>query len=427
MAIGSFRGVEFRTNEHETTIGRRQPTYAIPFADNGARSVDLGRAPRVFQINCMVLGDDYRARRDALIEALEQPGPGVLVHPEHGRLLVTVDDRIAVRESTDMLRCAQFRFTAIEAADQQAQKPPPDTAGALRGSTSKGLVAVAQSFSDPTRGLPLRALVADFVSASHVAALGDILGDLQSVNGAVSTALAIPSGAASTIDAISQNATQLLATPARLFEAFQGAAVSIAQSLTRVVGPRGLEEDVTVLTPVETPVPRTVGGSTSFLYSAPLMASLGSNSATPSDIETPQRVLQRQGFYALRYGLRGAALLTLADAAIDARYDSAASARAVRDAIANALVDTADAEPEPDLAIADPLRDAAAKVIAHLTQVAGTLATIVAYQVPATLPVEVIAWTLYGDAERSEEVIARNDLPNPGAVQGLSLLEVATT
>ena len=51
---------------------------------------DLGRRARVMRVDAIILGDDYRVRRDALIEAIEQSGPGKLVHPFYGELTVSL-------------------------------------------------------------------------------------------------------------------------------------------------------------------------------------------------------------------------------------------------------------------------------------------------------------------------------------------------
>ena len=44
-------------------------------------------------ITAYVVGDDCFDQRDRLIDALNKPGPGTLVHPTYGELKVCVDGR----------------------------------------------------------------------------------------------------------------------------------------------------------------------------------------------------------------------------------------------------------------------------------------------------------------------------------------------
>ena len=66
----SFRGVRFLVRQHALATGRRLAVHEFPLRDE-AFVEDLGRAPRTFSIAGYVLGDDYFAQRDALIDACE--------------------------------------------------------------------------------------------------------------------------------------------------------------------------------------------------------------------------------------------------------------------------------------------------------------------------------------------------------------------
>ena len=83
MVAGSFRGVPFRTVDAEMRVGRRNvvneyPQRDLPYVD------DLGRRARRFVVEAYVIGDGYRAERDALIAAFEAKGSGELIHPRYG-------------------------------------------------------------------------------------------------------------------------------------------------------------------------------------------------------------------------------------------------------------------------------------------------------------------------------------------------------
>lgn len=84
------------------------PLRDLPYVE------DLGRKARRFTVQGFVLGDDYMAARDALMAACEEAGPGTLVHPYLGVLEVTCQG-CTVRESTKEGGQATFSLTFQEA------------------------------------------------------------------------------------------------------------------------------------------------------------------------------------------------------------------------------------------------------------------------------------------------------------------------
>jgi prophage DNA circulation protein len=68
--------------------GRRSVTHEFPLRDEPIIE-DLGRAARTFTVQAFLLGPAYMDQRDALIRALEEPGPGSLVHPWYGEITVS--------------------------------------------------------------------------------------------------------------------------------------------------------------------------------------------------------------------------------------------------------------------------------------------------------------------------------------------------
>lgn len=79
LYVATFRGIQFLIKDGSTTGGRKNVTHEYPNSDK--RYVeDLGLFQKVFTINGTVtgLGVDYTFKRDALIQALEQPNRGIL-------------------------------------------------------------------------------------------------------------------------------------------------------------------------------------------------------------------------------------------------------------------------------------------------------------------------------------------------------------
>ncbi len=95
----SFRGVPFLVDTAELTGGRRTAVHEFPGKDINFIE-DIGRSTREFSIEAFVLGDDYQDARDLLLEAVEKKGEGELIHPYYGRLNVIASGQIRVQESS---------------------------------------------------------------------------------------------------------------------------------------------------------------------------------------------------------------------------------------------------------------------------------------------------------------------------------------
>ncbi|WP_270796216.1 DNA circularization N-terminal domain-containing protein [Aeromonas sp. QDB11] len=74
----SFRGVAFKVDSDDLQVGRRTVLHEYPGRDTPSVE-DLGRETREYAISAYLIGHDFIAERDRLIEALEQAGPGDLV------------------------------------------------------------------------------------------------------------------------------------------------------------------------------------------------------------------------------------------------------------------------------------------------------------------------------------------------------------
>lgn len=115
MQEASFRDVPFYVQDHDSTSGRRVashefPSRELPFTE------DMGRKQRKYTLNALVVGKDYDLARDELIEALEQPGAGLLVHPYLGWIRVVIES-YTVSESTAKGGMATFSIACVEAGE----------------------------------------------------------------------------------------------------------------------------------------------------------------------------------------------------------------------------------------------------------------------------------------------------------------------
>lgn len=123
----SFRGVPFFVASADLQTGRKSVIHEYPHRDVPFVE-DLGRKARTFTVEGYVVGDQYLLARDALLQALETPGPGLLVHPYYGSRQVSVTGACTVRESVDeggMARVSiEFTETEVSAFAPSAVTAP---------------------------------------------------------------------------------------------------------------------------------------------------------------------------------------------------------------------------------------------------------------------------------------------------------------
>ena len=111
---------------------------------------------------------------------------------------------------------------------------------------------------------------------------------------------------------------------------------------------------------------------------------------------------------------RRAAGISLARASADYQPTSQQDAEAVRDNVAGVLdcleVEAGDRFEDASFAALDALRVA---VVNDLTQRGASLAPVVTRNFAVNLPAAVMAWRLYSDATRADDLVTRNNPPHP--------------
>ena len=117
---GSFRGVEFFTEDVQTAGGRRAVHHQFPNREK-PYAEDMGRAARVYTIQGHVIGDNYFETKTRLLEVFEKKGPGELIHPYYGSLFVQVAE-VNVSESNQEGAIAVFTAKFLEAGDNRFPK-----------------------------------------------------------------------------------------------------------------------------------------------------------------------------------------------------------------------------------------------------------------------------------------------------------------
>jgi len=117
----SFRGANFYVETDSKASGRRVALHEYPKRDQ-PYGEDMGRRARRHTVEGYLVmsprNQDYRGDRDALVQALEQEGPGQLVHPLLGNEQC-ICDTYSVSESRERGGYCTFHMLFIEAGSQE--------------------------------------------------------------------------------------------------------------------------------------------------------------------------------------------------------------------------------------------------------------------------------------------------------------------
>lgn len=404
---GSFRGAPFRTEGSERTGGRRVVSHEFPGRDDPVTE-DLGARAKTFSIDCHVVGTDYLQQRNTLLDALEAAGPGLLVHPQYGRIMVVVFD-YSCTDSTEEGGIARFRISFGEAG-QAVAAPVASPAG--DEATKAADTVIAQAPQDFAASFSIDA-AASFVEDSAedvVRGIGEVSQLAAGLRGGVGPVLRAFEAGLSFLPA---NLSSLLRAPLRLGLAVTG--LVLAVSALGGGGRRTRLQSLEMLVDWE-PAPMNF------------------------PVRTPQRTLELNNRLALVQLFKAAAAAELVRTAAALDYPSYEEAVAVRDSIADRLdrlaLAAADRGDDRSAEVFDGLRRALARDIA----VRGvSLARIYQLKLAASEPALVLAHRLYGgEAQRrtgapatpearAAAIVARNRIAHPNFVPAGVAIELLTS
>lgn len=407
----SFRGVPFLVDNDSVPVGRRTQLHEFPQRDQPFVE-DLGRRTRQYKFTGFVAGDDFMAQRDRLLTALDKPGPGELVHPWFGRLTVTAGE-CELSHARNELGMARFDLVFI---DGMLEFPvqSPNTRRALAAQAPNLLGSIKDRFNTAMAPVDLARQRVSAVRSAVSGALGFALKFLSP-----GTALGTDLGGlvSSLTNSPGAFADSLLSGISGLERSFSGYGSSGSFN-----GSRSKAAELSALqaapVPADPEVATIQGAVIGLVQDAALLDVLLDMAEVPVAVNpgasSPAAVdvqLAQQG------------ATVEAGTAVETAVPVADDVLAVRDAISEAVWSVAGESP-PDHFGA--LSEARVALDRHLTEVARSGVGLRGYAPAETVSSLVLAHALYGDAQRSGEIVARNRVRHPGFVPATEL-QVAKT
>ncbi len=380
--------------DSETAGGRRLVEHELPGTTN-IRADDTGGRPISFQLEGWIVGQgedgDYFDARQDLIDALQDPAGGTLVHPYWGTQRVNVR-RWRVRESARALRVARITVEFVRSGE--AVSPLP-----LRASPAQADFA-AMAISDASADVALEDLVLEGpgviesvreAASSAISAVGAAIAQLDVFSGIAAEAQALGGQVTSLID----DASQLATAPLAVVASVQGAVDGIIDSARNFASALDAYEQLFGLSPdplTGSPIPIGAlqdGARTAITDLALRQAAAGAvRAAARVDWESLDQAEEAR----VRLGDQLDTLMATAPASVVSAMQAA-------------LLALSETVPPSNV----------------------QLPRVATFTPRVSIPDMLVAYRLYGDAGRAPEIQARNGLVRPAFAPGGTPLEVLSS
>lgn len=412
----SWRGIEFAVERSEVRRGRRTAVHEYPFRDT-VWVEDLGRGVRSYSFMGFVVGDNCYAREKALIEAAETPGSGTLVHPTLGSLEVALVSPLVTEQAADRGRAVGIRFEFIETSGQQFPSSSLDTTSLISSLASELNTLTGSDFATSVVDAVEEGASVASSAVNTVTSWAAVILVLSSDASLVASAVAGLSGnygrynsgrrtdffttISTTDDAISAVVSARSAVSAARDEAIAAAGDIGAAPTSLCSALFAVSEAFRACCCDPADALRLLVSASSWSAST-----ISSNAPIGSAIATVKKAVALAGQCAV------AASIALAVSDYQpSSYDDAQWVRAVVLTAMDAIIrNVADAGLDQTYLGLRSLRTA---ISLSLTQSGGTVARLMPVATNVPRPALALAYSLYADASRSDDLIARADPVHP--------------
>lgn len=363
LQAASFRGVPFEYRSDDLSgVGRRNQVNEYPKRDQGYVE-DLGRGTERIDIEAILIGSDYLTQLEDLLKALRAPGPGELVHPFYGRLQMVADASARVRHSFEDGGMCTVSMSFVEAGENKYPRGQEIPSIKVLGIADNLETVATARFADAFKvdGLP------EWVSTSA-------LGDIERMTGSLQTIY-------------------------RRGEAVQwadllGDSGGLASRLLGLYGTASSNLAGLQAAKLFSSQPRTISGA---VPSSAAQGQVQANTAALQDLLTHGAIAQ------------AARDIVAVDEPV---YDDLQQQRSELTTVVDREVERADL-PQASF---DALADMRSGVSRYVLAESATASRLTTYTPATTLPAVVLAYDLYEDSSRSDELVRRNGLHHPGFV-----------
>lgn len=389
----SFKGVNFKVEDHEAEGGRRLVVNEYPYRDL-PYTEDMGRAARRYNVTAYVLGQNYMATRDALIDAIEAGGANTLVHPYLGTKSV-ICETYRLRETKNEGGYCVISMSLVEAGSKTFPNgaPVPTTLVSMRA--DELISAAKDSF---VNGMTVTG-VSEWVRDAYSDTLGSAAGifDIIRTNGGINaqTTAALVNKAALWVADVADLSSPSLS----LIRDLSGAADRLINTLAGVFD----------LAPNASTSTKNLQRFISFTN--PRVGSLTSNGIIADNNAEISETF-----------IRTAAIAVEAKSAVAQTYPTLGEALNAREYLLT-RIDALAANTRDD-GIYDSFRQLRTEIAAAIPGEDNDLPSLSNVTLKESVPSLVLAYDLYEGVSREQDIIDRNEIRHPAFLPGGTDLSV---
>jgi prophage DNA circulation protein len=141
----SFRGVPFKVETEGLAGGGRHVAVHEYVRSEEIQTEDMGRKATRYRVSAYIANDLADLHGAALVAALTQPGPGMLMLPMLGPVEVRISGEISSNHSKDRLGYVGFDFEAVEAGGASLFPSLP-LGNRLASAAASSIAGIARTF-----------------------------------------------------------------------------------------------------------------------------------------------------------------------------------------------------------------------------------------------------------------------------------------
>ncbi|WP_054285117.1 DNA circularization protein [Gulbenkiania mobilis] len=381
----SFKGVAFNVEQADGEVGRRTVLHEFPFRDL-PQGEDLGRAARRFNVTALFVGPDAVDRAKQLLDVLERPDAGILVHPWHGSHLVQLSGNARVRWPRFAGGRVSIELPLVEAGETPADAIRPDTDAQLASACD-----AAQAATDAD-------LDKDFL-AEIDGYLDEAIATVDAACAAVESFLAPVQRAEAQLDRLIAGVNHIINAPLQVAAKLSSRISNVLGKLTNPFsGMSAWKKLLRGQNPWALPKSGVASSSRPAWASSTAIANGTALPAMPPS---------------LAHWVRRTLVIEAVRAIPTASFTSKAEIAAARQTVLAQLATEANAAPDNLFPALQELRAAAAVSLQARLPTALEVTTL---ETQATLPALVLAYKANGTLDAADDLVARNGVKHPGFV-----------
>lgn len=389
----SFRGVPFFIESHEFSGGRKVVGHE-PTDRDSTFSEDTGIKQKTYALDCHVIGDNYFFIRDALIKAMDNRDPGVLIHPYLGAKDVRPAS-FSVSETISEGRIAKLSLQFVDAGEKSFPTAKIDAVTSLLTSVASTVAIVQNAFQTAFK---IASLPAFAISSTRLAIEG-FFTDLRNGIDNVRTNPEKKAEIIKKIDEAEAEVESLILNNASLASTVD----SIVSDLAGVV-----EE------PTDNDTIDISNGRNEKLVIFDTVINFTTNYINIID-NTPTRVSEKANNKALDELIVGIGIARIAEAASLVTYQTKDKALEIRESISSKIVEQLNIVSDDTF---QALKDLNAKVTEAIPNPNENLSTISTIKIPTEQNSILLAYDLFESKDFEKDIINRNGVRNPGFISG---------